>query len=90
MKVVAYCAVLKTVELEVDDRFIELEETLKTMNEKLPYEITKEEDELTNKLQNDLIDEVVAQVDEYFDCTVLTTDIWTSDGKLSLATTDEA
>ena len=81
MKVVACCTVLKTVELEVNDKFIQLEEALKTMNEKLPYEITIEEDNLVCKLEDDLIDEVFAQVEESFDCTVLDADIWTSDEK---------
>ena len=85
MKVVAYCTVLKTVELEVNDKFIQLEEALKTMNEKLPYEISEEENNLVCKLEDDLIDEVVAQVEESFDCTVLNTDIWTSDEKMVLA-----
>ena len=85
MKVVAYCTVLKTVELEVNDKFIQLEEALKTMNEKLPYEITIEEDNLVCKLKDDLIDEVFAQVEESFDCTILDTDIWTSDEKMALA-----
>lgn len=85
MKVVAYCTVLKTVELKVDDKFIQLEEALKTMNEKLPYEITIEEDNLVCKLEDELIGEVIAQVDESFDCTVLNADIWTSDGKMALA-----
>ena len=85
MKVVAYCTVLKTVELEVNDKFIQLEEALKTMNEKLPYEISEEENNLVCKLEDNLIDEVVAQVEEFFDCTVLNTDIWTSDEKMVLA-----
>lgn len=89
MKVVAYCTVLKTVELEVDDKFIQLEEALKTMNEKLPYEITIEEDNLVCKLEDELIGEVIAQVDESFDCTVLNADIWTSDGKMALANNEE-
>lgn len=85
MKVIAYCTVLKTVELEVNDKFIQLEEALKTMNEKLPYEITIEEDNFVCKLKDDLIDEVFAQVEESFDCTVLDADIWTSNGKMVLA-----
>ena len=85
MKVVAYCTVLKTVELEVNDKFIQLEEALKTMNEKLPYEISEEENNLVCKLEDDLIDKVVAQVEESFGCTVLNTDIWTSDEKMVLA-----
>lgn len=89
MKVVAYCTVLKTVELEVNDKFIQLEEALKTMNEKLPYEITIEEDNLVCKLEDDLIDEVFAQVEESFDCTVLDADIWTSDEKMVLANIEE-
>ena len=89
MKVVAYCTVLKTAELEVDDKFIQLEEALKTMNEKLPYEISKEEDDFITELQNDLISHVIAQVDEDFDCTVLNVDIWTSDGKMALANNEE-
>ena len=89
MKVVTDCTVLKTVELEVDDKFIQLEEALKTMNEKLPYEISKEEDDFITELQNDLIDHVITQVDEDFDCTVLNADIWTSDGKMALANNEE-
>lgn len=85
MKVIAYCTVLKTVELEVDDKFIELEEALRVMNEKLPYEITEEEDNLITNLENDLVDEVITQVEEHFDCTVLSTDIWTSNEKMQLA-----
>lgn len=85
MKVVAYCTIIKTIELEVDDKFIELEETLKAINEKLPYEITEEEDNLITNLENDLVDEVITQVEEHFDCTVLSTDIWTSNEKMQLA-----
>ena len=85
MKVIAYCTIIKTVELEVDEKFIELEEALKTINEKLPYEITKEEDDLVTKLENDLVDEVITQVEEHFDCTVLSTGIWTSNEKMQLA-----
>ena len=89
MKVIAYCTVLKTVELEVDDKFIQLEEALKIANEKLPYEISKEEDDFITELQNDLINHVITQVDEDFDCTVLNVDIWTSDGKIALANNEE-
>lgn len=89
MRVIAYCTVIKTVELEVDDKFTELEEALKAINEKLPYEITKEEDDFITELQNDLTDHVIAQVDEDFDCTVLNADIWTSDGKMALANDEE-
>ena len=89
MKVVAYCTVLKTVELEVNDKFIQLEEALKAANEKLPYEISKEEDDFITELQNDLTKHVIAQVDEDFDCTVLNVDIWTSDGKMALANNEE-
>lgn len=85
MKVIAYCTVIKTVELEVDDKFTELEEVLKAINEKLPYEITKKEDNLTTELENDLVDEVITQVENHFDCTVLSTDIWTSNEKMQLA-----
>ena len=81
MKVVAYCTVLKTVELEVNDKFIQLEEALKTMNEKLPYEISEEEENFITELESDLTNHVIAKVDEDFDCTVLNVDIWTSDEK---------
>ena len=84
MKVVACCTVLKTVELEVNDKFIQLEEALKTMNEKLPYEISEEEENFITELESDLTNHVIAQVDEDFDCTVLNVDIWTSDEKTVL------
>ena len=84
MKVVAYCTVLKTVELEVNDKFIQLEEALKTMNEKLPYEISEEEENFITELESDLTNHVIAKVDEDFDCTVLNVDIWTSDEKTVL------
>jgi len=89
MKVIAYCTVIKTVEVEVDDKFIQLEEALRTINEKLPYEITREEDDFITELQNDLIDHVIAQVDEDFDCTVLDASIWTPDEKMALANNEE-
>lgn len=89
MKIIAYCTVLKTIELEVDDKFVQLEEALKAVNEKPLYEISKEEDDFITELQNDLTDHVIAQVDEDFDCTVLNADIWTSDGKMALANDEE-
>lgn len=85
MKVIAYCTMQKTIELEVDDKFARLEKVLKVINKKLPYEINKEENEFPDKLENDLIDEIITQVNKSFHCTVLAADVWTSDGKMVLA-----
>lgn len=73
----------------MDDKFIQLEEALKAVNEEPLYKISKEEDDFITELQNDLIDHVIAQVDEDFDCTVLNADIWTSDEKMVLANNEE-
>lgn len=64
MKVVAYYTSIRRMELGVDDKFIQLEETLRSINSKKPYQNSKEDYELAHKMYNEILNTVTSRIEE--------------------------
>lgn len=60
---VYYTTVVRVAKLQVDNKFLKLEEVSKALNEKELYEITKEEATFEKDLQAQLIENVASQIE---------------------------
>lgn len=60
---VYYTTVVRAANLQVDNKFLRLEEVSKALNEKELYEITKEEATFEEDLQAQLIESVASQIE---------------------------
>lgn len=67
MKVIAYYTSIRRVELKVDDKFIQLEETLRSINSKKPYQNSKEDYELAHKMYNEILNTAASRIEEVFE-----------------------
>lgn len=67
MKVITYYTSIRRVELKVDDKFIQLEETLRSINSKKPYQNSKEDYELAHKMYNEILNTVASRIEEVFE-----------------------
>lgn len=67
MRVIAYYTSIRRMELKVDDKFIQLEETLRSINGKKPYQIPKEDYELAHKMYNEILNTVASRIEEVLD-----------------------